>query len=186
MKKNAKLEYDLSIDQRSNRFARWFKRLRHPGIESKRKKDLVALKVSSDNDFVTRWLRDHWPRFLTGVSNIPLSHLVNKPLTNSMRQGSDLHTDNARFFQDSFVTAITSTLSVLLAVGLLVGSILGLHFVEHIGVRLGLLMMFIVIFAFGVALTTGAKRDSIFASTAAYAAVLIVFISGDLTNTGKP
>ena len=101
-----------------------------------------------------------------------------------MQQGSDLHTDDARFFKDSVVTAITRTLSVLLAVGLLVGSILSLHFVERIGVRLGLLMMFIVIFAFGVALTTGANRDSIFASTAAYAAVLIVFISGDLANAG--
>lgn len=99
-----------------------------------------------------------------------------------VRQDSDLRTDEARFFQDSVVTAITRTLSVLLAVLLLVGSIVTLYYVRGDNARLGILMAFIIVFAFGVALTTGANRDSIFASTAAYAAVLIVFISGDLNN----
>lgn len=72
---------------------------------------------------------------------------------------------------------------MLLAVVLLVGSIVTLYYVRGDSARLGILMGFIIIFAFGVALTTGANRDSIFASTAAYAAVLIVFISGDLNNT---
>lgn len=49
--------------------------------------------------------------------------------------------------------------------------------------RLGILLVFIIVFAFGVATTTSASRDSIFAATAAYAAVLIVFISGDLGDS---
>ncbi len=46
---------------------------------------------------------------------------------------------------------------------------------------------FIVLFAIGISLTTAATKDSMFASTAAYAAVLVVFVSGNLgsTNTGS-
>lgn len=147
----------------------------------RRKKDLVALKVSSDNDIVTRYFRNHWPEIWTKVYGRRIHN--GGRFTNAAQQGSDLHTDDARFFQDSIVTGITRALSVVLAVILLVGSILTLYYVRGDSARLGILMAYIIIFAFGVALTTGANRDSIFASTAAYAAVLIVFISGDLNKT---
>jgi len=45
---------------------------------------------------------------------------------------------------------------------------------------LGMLSGWTVVFAACVGLLTNAKRDQIFAATAAYAAVLVVFISGDL------
>jgi hypothetical protein len=72
---------------------------------------------------------------------------------------------------------------VLLAAVLLVVSILALYYVRSPGTRLGLVLVFIVLFAVGVKITTAATRDSIFAATAAYAAVLIVFVSGNLGNT---
>ena len=69
----------------------------------------------------------------------------------------------------------------------LIGSILALYFVTDPDARLALVILFIVLFALGLSISTGATRDSIFAATAAYTAVLVVFVSGNLGNarTGK-
>lgn len=45
---------------------------------------------------------------------------------------------------------------------------------------LGMLCGWTVLFAACVGLLTNAKRDQIFGATAAYAAVLVVFVSGNL------
>lgn len=45
---------------------------------------------------------------------------------------------------------------------------------------LGMISGWTVLFAACVGLLTNAKRDQIFAATAAYAAVLVVFVSGNL------
>jgi len=45
---------------------------------------------------------------------------------------------------------------------------------------LGMLSGWTVLFAACVGLLTNARRDQIFGATAAYAAVLVVFVSGDL------
>jgi hypothetical protein len=44
---------------------------------------------------------------------------------------------------------------------------------------------FILLFAVSMRISTTATRDSIFAATAAYAAVLIVFVSGDLGRANQ-
>ena len=46
--------------------------------------------------------------------------------------------------------------------------------------RLGLVAMFMAIFAAVIGHLTNARRADIFSSTAAYAAVLVVFVSGNL------
>lgn len=43
--------------------------------QEKKKKDLVALKVSSDNDAVTRYLRNHWPEMWTKVCTVNISRV---------------------------------------------------------------------------------------------------------------
>lgn len=73
-------------------------------------------------------------------------------------------------------------LSTAIAAILLIGSILTLYFVTNPDARLALVISFIVLFALGLSLSTAATRDSIFAATAAYAAVLVVFVSGNLGN----
>jgi MFS superfamily sulfate permease-like transporter len=65
---------------------------------------------------------------------------------------------------------------------LLIGPILALYFITDPDARLGLVIAFIVLFAAALAVSTGASRDSIFGATAAYTAVLVVFVSGDLGN----
>jgi Na+/citrate or Na+/malate symporter len=78
---------------------------------------------------------------------------------------------------------VVTSLSVTIAAFLLACPIVILYFVTNPDARLALVITFIVFFALGISVTTSANRDAIFAATAAYAAVLVVFVSGDLANT---
>lgn len=59
-----------------------------------------------------------------------------------------------------------------------------LRTVQNEGLLLGLMTIFVVTFAGAVGIMTNAKRAEIFASTAAYAAVLVVFASSPLGSAG--
>jgi len=74
-------------------------------------------------------------------------------------------------------------ISTVIAAILLIGAITSLYFVTNPGAKLGMISGFTILFAIGVGLLTNAKRSEIFAATAAYAAVLVVFVSGNLGNT---
>jgi hypothetical protein len=76
-----------------------------------------------------------------------------------------------------------TSLSITIAAFLLACPIVVLYFVTNPNARLALVITFIIFFALGLSVTTSANRDAIFAGTAAYAAVLVVFVSGDLANT---
>jgi hypothetical protein len=76
-------------------------------------------------------------------------------------------------------------ISVVIAAILLVGAICSLYYVSNPQARLGMIAGFTVLFAISVGLLTSAKRGEVFASTAAYAAVLVVFVSGNLGNSSK-
>ena len=78
--------------------------------------------------------------------------------------------------QVRFVAIISSVLSGVL----LFGSITSLYFVRNPYALLGMLGGWTVLFATCVGWLTNARRDQIFAATAAYAAVLAVFVSGTL------
>jgi hypothetical protein len=95
-------------------------------------------------------------------------------------QPADQH--RTRYFEERTLTWIVNACSTLIAATLLIGSIVALYFVHDSDARLGIVLGFIVLFALGLSLTTSANRDAIFAATAAYAAVLIVYISGDAVN----
>jgi hypothetical protein len=69
---------------------------------------------------------------------------------------------------------------MVLAAVLLIGAIVNLYLVSKPKAKLGLVAMYTILFASSVALCTNARRAELFASTAAYAAVLVVFVSGDL------
>jgi hypothetical protein len=78
-----------------------------------------------------------------------------------------------------------SIISVIIAAILLVGAITSLYYVTQPKARLGMIAGFTVLFAISVGLSTSAKRGEIFASTAAYAAVLVVFVSGNLGSAPR-
>jgi hypothetical protein len=75
--------------------------------------------------------------------------------------------------------------AVVLAASLLEGAIVSLYLVTNPNVQLGLIALFTSLFAATLALLTNAKLVEMFGATAAYAAVLVVFISGNLGNSSR-
>ncbi|EHK20569.1 uncharacterized protein TRIVIDRAFT_223886 [Trichoderma virens Gv29-8] len=86
-------------------------------------------------------------------------------------------------YHEKSIAAATAIISILVAALLLVGSITGLYFVTSDASKLGMIAAFTALFALSVGLMTSAKRAEIFASTAAYAAVLVVFVSGSISSS---
>ncbi|EHK50253.1 hypothetical protein TRIATDRAFT_280152 [Trichoderma atroviride IMI 206040] len=78
------------------------------------------------------------------------------------------------------ISIFISYLSAILAALLLVGAIIILYRTKSNDVKLGLLALFTTLFAASVGLLTNAKQAEVFGATAAYAAVLVVFVSGGL------
>ncbi len=76
-------------------------------------------------------------------------------------------------------------INLILAAALLFGAILNLYYVTDERKRLGLIAGYTVAFAMCVGLVTKARKSEVFAACAAYAAVLVVFVSGSLGNAGK-
>lgn len=78
------------------------------------------------------------------------------------------------------ITRAVAAIDVAVAAILFLGAIFGLYFVRSDGVRLGMVAAFTLAFALSVAALTNAKRSEVFAATAGYAAVLVVFVSSNL------
>lgn len=124
--------------------------------------DLVALKTPPDQDLLSKTLRDHW-----------------RPL-GKRQQGS---ADGDEYYLERHVARLVAVISSVVAAVLLIGAVVALHFIQKAGARLGMIACFTILFALSLGLLTNAKRAEIFAATAAYAAVLVVFVSGDLGNS---
>lgn len=90
-------------------------------------------------------------------------------------------TDSTEYIQESHVTWVAASASVSTVVDavLLLGAIVVLRLVSEENAQLGLIAMFTVLFAGSVGILTNARRAEIFATTAAYAAVLVVFVSSN-------
>lgn len=142
--------------------------------------DLVALKPPGSGDLLSSTLGDHWP-MATGVS-ITLQRVAWQYILIVTQNASTGQFKSARYFEEQRLVWVVSALSTAIAAILLIGSILTLYFVTNPDARLALVISFIVLFALGLSLSTAATRDRIFAATAAYAAVLVVFVSGNLGN----
>ena len=82
---------------------------------------------------------------------------------------------------------VVATVNVLVASILIIGAVVGLYKLRNQPdpIRLGSIAAFTALFSISLGLLTNAKRAEIFAATAAYTAVLVVFISGDLGNSGS-
>lgn len=76
-----------------------------------------------------------------------------------------------------------AVINVILVAALLFGAICNLYYVTNEEKRLGLIAGYTATFAICVGLMTRARKVEVFASCAAYAAVLVVFVSG---NLGRP
>ncbi|KAI1200924.1 hypothetical protein F5X97DRAFT_291666 [Nemania serpens] len=150
---------------------RWFKKPEPMlGGAAKRylddEKDLVALKPAAEIDYLSQFLRRHW--------------------TVETEPTRDGRAQIGRFDERS-VSLATSAITIVAAAFLLIGSITTFHLVDDAAdaVKLVLIAAFTIAFALSLVLITNARRAEIFAATAAYAAVLVVFVSGDISSPSK-
>lgn len=72
---------------------------------------------------------------------------------------------------------------MLVVAGLVFGAVFNLYYVKSEQTRLGILAAYTLVFAASIAIFTTATRAEMFAASAAYAAVLVVFVSGGLGST---
>jgi len=119
--------------------------------------DLLALKAATDTDLVSRILQDHWP--------------------SRGKRYSPAH--STAHFHEKHVSWAVAAISTTIAAALLIGSIAILSKVSDSGRRVGWIAGFTLLFALSITILTNAKRVEIFAATAAYVAVLVVFVSGN-------
>ena len=78
------------------------------------------------------------------------------------------------------IALVVGFINVLLAAALLFGAIYNLYYVDEEKTKLGLIAGYTTAFALCINLVTNAKRSEIFGACAAYAAVLVVFVSGNI------
>jgi hypothetical protein len=114
------------------------------------KEDLIALRRTADEDFLSRVLQDHWA-FQKRKTSDPL--------------------DRTTVYSNRHVVQTVATISMIIAAILLISAILSLHVVTDSKAKLGLVAMYTLLFALSVATLTNARRAEVFAATAAYAAV---------------
>lgn len=141
---------------------------------------------------------DHSPH-LWGASSTIFAHphdlVASRVPADQDRLSSFIHHNLGVFFQTSTpdgrttytseaaISRFAAILSTLLAAVLLFGAIISLYVVKSEKALLGMLSAWTVLFAACVGLLTNASRNQIFAATAAYAAVLVVSVSGNLGGT---
>ncbi|KAL9080511.1 MAG: hypothetical protein Q9157_000745 [Trypethelium eluteriae] len=86
-------------------------------------------------------------------------------------------------YEESTLFRLTYLMTTALASLLPIASIVVLHFVSSMKMRLAIIAIFTVILSFSLAFFTSAKRTEIFALTAAFSAVQVVFVQvGNGTN----
>ncbi|KAL3484257.1 hypothetical protein BJX62DRAFT_218934 [Aspergillus germanicus] len=128
--------------------------------------DLVALVRPPAEDRISSFLRDH----------CPLLFLDRNRTAKGKRDGSLAYLSSTR------IAVVAAILNIILAAAMLFGSIFNLYYVEDPKKRLGIVAAYTVAFALCVGLLTNSGRAEVFAASAAYAAVLVVFVSGNLQS----
>ncbi|KAF2666786.1 hypothetical protein BT63DRAFT_427199 [Microthyrium microscopicum] len=123
--------------------------------------DLVLLNHPGEQDRLTQFMHHYLPVLFT----------------------SGRRTDDTVYISEKRITRVVSIISIAMAVILLLVAIISLHIVSRPATKIALVAVFMVVFAGSVGLLTTAKRSEIFAATAAYAAVLVVFVSGNLSGS---
>ncbi|KAK8002563.1 hypothetical protein PG989_002282 [Apiospora arundinis] len=124
--------------------------------------DLVALKVLANQDRLSQFVLNHCGWLFRERQSHGTSVVI-----------SERSVDKA-----------TTVLSSILSAMVLFGSIVSLYFVQNPYALLGMVGGWTILFAVCVGVLTNAKRDQIFAATAAFAAVLVVFV-GESLDKGR-
>ncbi|KAH8724360.1 hypothetical protein GQ44DRAFT_655147 [Phaeosphaeriaceae sp. PMI808] len=148
-------------------FRKWYSKSRpliedENGMKAMMLVDFVALRPTLERDRLSQFLHRYggYASFFWKASG---------------SRASSVH-----YFPEQRISQIVTIIGVLTSTILLIGAIVSLYVVGRPSARLGMIAGFTVLFALSVALFTNARRAEIFTATAAYAAVLVVFVSGNL------
>ncbi|KAK8109230.1 hypothetical protein PG984_015031 [Apiospora sp. TS-2023a] len=125
---------------------------------------LAALRVPDQHDRMSQFAENHLGRLFRDKST----------------PRHDNGDPRVAFVSERSIATFVSYFSTVLAAVLLFGAILILYNVQSPNVKLGLVTLFTVLFAASAGLLTNARRAEVYGTTAAYAAVLVVFVSGNL------
>ena len=112
------------------------------------------------------------------MSYLTISHYAESLLQSKTTKISD----DTEHIKESHVSQVAALISIIIAAILLLGAIVSLRLIKQEDAQLGAIAMFTIFFAGSVGILTNARRAEIFASTAAYAAVLVVFISSPASS----
>ncbi|KAH6722946.1 hypothetical protein BKA61DRAFT_565600 [Leptodontidium sp. MPI-SDFR-AT-0119] len=113
------------------------------------------------------------------------STTVAEPISASSQSNDDINIESDMFlYRDSQIYRITTILGTLLSSLIPIAAIIVLSFVKNMTARLGIVSAFTAIFSVSLSLVTEGKRVEIFAATAAFASVQVVFIGSTNWNQG--
>ena len=129
-----------------------------------RRADLLALRAPAEEDRLSKLLRTHFSILFAYRRPAVSGYLT--------------------YISEARIRIVVGIINVVLAAAFLFGAIYNLYYVQDERKRLGLITGYTTVFALCIGLLTNARRSEIFGACAAYAAVLVVFVSGSLT-TGK-
>jgi len=77
---------------------------------------------------------------------------------------------------------MVGAVNVLLAAVLMIAAMVLLKNCKGDGARLAIVSVFTFVFSASVGLLTNAKRSEVYATTAGYAAILVVYVSGPISD----
>lgn len=147
--------------------------------------DYVSLSAPDESDRLTGIFRSRWLSWLfrSRATSILPQHQKGTAQPTNISHWSQ---PEIRYYSYRRVQVTVSLITTLSAAILLFVPIYVLYHTSasRPNVTMGLIAMFTVIFSLALAVMTTASRSEIFGASAAYAAVLVVFVSGDFAASG--
>ncbi|CAH0025574.1 unnamed protein product [Clonostachys rhizophaga] len=157
---------------------------------SQRPIDLVSVSPQTHADPLGRILKTYCSWLFQPRSAPPSTFYSSSPSLSAphpaMPLVTHLHPPQLQTYSLRFLSFAASLITALLVCSLLLLPIYGLWSASssRLDLKLGLIALFTILFAFAIPLVTNARRAELFGACAAYAAVLVVFISGGLGGEG--
>ena len=144
--------------------------------------DCVALRPSNGSEPLTDLLKKYCSRVFRIEKRTVLPQYQSPVDTIS-----HLPKNQIKHYSNHRVQLVASFITTLTAAGLLILPIYTLYRTapSDPALTLGLIVLFTFVFAGAIVIMTKARRTEIFGACAAYAAVLVVFVSGDFANGSR-
>ncbi|KAJ9602909.1 hypothetical protein H2200_012689 [Cladophialophora chaetospira] len=141
--------------------------------------DLTSLTgVHKNKDMLTRWL-DRWVRT---VFHKYVGQKYHDPISTAESGGSHVEPLRVHSYSDHAITSTIDTLSTILASILPTVAALGIYLIKDQMTRMGAIVACTLLFSTIFTLIARPKRAECFAASAAFAAVLVVFVGNSNGN----